>query len=457
MNRNYRSSDSVLRNLRLPVPSRRAFLRGAAATLALPLLPSALPRATWGSELARPTRLLFYYVPNGIQDPWTPTTFGADYDLTEITAPLEPVKAHVSLLTGLASLPAEDIVPGDHARGTGAFLTGVKIKRTSGSDIDSAVSVDQLAANAAGGESLFRSLQIGIQPGGNTGDCTAGYSCAYTRNISWADDTTPLPNITDPGLLFDRLFGVDQGLPPEIERVRRLSRASILDQVLTESESLSTRLGQADREKLDQYLTAVREVEVRVNSLGGGACGSGDRPNGDVAYAERVALMQDLIVTAFQCDLTRIVTFMLGEAASNQSYDFIGVPGSHHEISHHQGDATKLAQLRTIARWEVQQFADLVQRLAETPDGEGSLVDSTLAFWSSEIRDGNDHTHRDLPVLLAGGGNGAHLGGVHRVYDAVEPRPVGDLLLTMLHAFGVDVDQVGDDGQTPLEDLAADG
>jgi hypothetical protein len=439
---------------RVAVPSRRTLLRGAAATLALPLLPSALPRTTWGNEPTTPLRLLFYYVPNGIQvDWWKPTILGEGYDLKEISAPLEPVQQHVSLLSGLANLSAEDVVPGDHARGTGSFLTGVKIKRTAGSDIDNGISVDQVIANEKGHETLFPSLQVGIQPGGNTGDCTAGYSCAYTRNIAWADDTTPLPNITDPKLLFDRLFGVDEGVPPELRALRAASRASVLDHVLGEAKALHARLGTDDKAKLDQYLTAVEEVEVRVSSVGGGACSAGDPPPSEVAFAEHVDLMQRLIVTAFQCDLTRIVTFMLGEAASNQSYDFIGVPGSHHEISHHQNDANKLADLVKIGNWEVQQFANLVQLMHDTPDGDGTLLDGTLAFWSSEIQDGNDHTHRDLPVLLAGTGHGAHAPGRHIDYGAESPRPISDLLLWMAQTFGVDVDRVGEDGGTPLEGL----
>jgi Protein of unknown function (DUF1552) len=433
--------------------SRRMFLRGASATLALPLLPSAMPRESWGEELAAPVRLLFYFVPNGVQTEWfTPDALGENYDLKDIALPLAPVQQHVSLLSGFANAPAVDVVAGDHARGTGSFLTCVKIRRTSGSDIDNDISIDQVAADAKGSETLFPSLQIGIQPGGNTGDCTAGYSCAYTRNISWADDKTPLPNITDPAVLFERLFGADNGLPEELKVLRAASRASILDRVQDEALSLQGRLGSEDKVKLDQYLTAVREVEVRVSSLGGGACAAGDPPLHEMPFPEHVAIMQDLVVTAFQCDLTRIITFMLGEAASNQSYDFIGVPGSHHEISHHQGDAKKLDQLVQIANWEVGQFANLVQKLADTPDGAGSLIDSTLAFWSSEISDGNSHTHVDLPVLLAGAGNGAHLPGRHLHYD--NDRPIADLLLTMAQSFGVDSASFGEDGQQPVDDLA---
>lgn len=435
------------------LPSRRLVLRSALASLALPVLPSALPRSSWGETLTSPRRMLFYYVPNGIQVDWfTPDKQGEAYDLKDITLPLAPVQRSVSLLSGLSNLVAEDEVAGDHARGTGAFLTCVPIRRTSGADIENGISVDQVAANAKGHESLFPSLQVGIQAGGNTGDCTAGYSCAYTRNIAWAGPTTPLPNITSPRILFERLFGAPSALDPETKQLRALSRASILDSVLEETTRLQRTLGSTDQRKLDQYLTAVREVEVRASALGGGACTSGDPPPEDFSYPEHVALMQDLMVLAMQCDLTRIITFMLGEAASNQAYDFIGVPGSHHSISHHQDQVSSLQELVKIGAWEVEQFASLVAKLAETPDGDGSLLDHSVVYWSSEIQDGNTHTHRNLPVLLAGGFGGLHAPGRHIVFES--NRPIADLYLWMLQGFGVEADSFGADGRTPLEGMA---
>ena len=428
--------------------NRRLFLRGAGVALALPFLPSALPRETWAQETTRPTRLLFWYVPNGIQRKSMPDDPGAEDwwiqddrtdgplapKLRAITEPLQElgVVPDVSVITGLHMKVANDTIPGDHARGTGAFLTCNNPKHTAADDILNAVSIDQIAANALGHETTFPSLQLGVQEGGNTGDCTAGYSCAYTRNLAWASPTTPLPNITSPAALFDRLFGVDPNVSPELAAMRKSVQASMLDRVMDDITSLQRRLGHEDRTKLQQYLDAVGEVETRVNGLGGGFCTPGDPPPSDLAFTAHVEAMTDLMVLALSCDLTRIVTFMLGPAASNQTFDFLGVPGAHHEISHHQYDQSRLDDLQLIARWEVEQFASLVSRLRDTPDADGTLLDGTLAYFSSEIDDGNSHNHLDLPVILAGKGNGAHTPGRHLHRD---DTPMSNLLLSMAQAF----------------------
>jgi hypothetical protein len=432
--------------------SRRGFLRGAAgAALALPFLPSALPRRAWSQSFDEPTRLIFWYVPCGIQmDWWYPQTFGPDYELADITAGLAPVQADVSLISGLANLAAEEPISGDHARGTASFLSCTTIRHTAGADIFNGVSADQVAAQSLGHLTPLPSLQLGIVPGANTGDCTAGYSCAYTRNISWAGASTPLPNVTDPQIVFDRLFGVDAGLSPEEKALRGVVQASVLDRVLDDATSLQSRLGSRDQQKLDEYLTAVRELEVRVSSLGTGTCEPPERPGeGGLTLPEHVALMNELMVVALHCDLTRVVTFMLGPGGSNQTYPFLGVPEAHHQLSHHQGDAATLEKLVQIGAWEVEQFAGLVQRLADTETAEGSrLLDHTLALFSSEIEDGDTHAHRNLPVLLAGGGNGAHDAG--RYWHEADDRSIADLYLSMLNGFGLSLESFGDDGSSPL-------
>jgi len=431
--------------------SRRSFLRGAAgATLALPFLPSALPRRAWSETFDEPTRLIFWFVPNGIQSPWfTPDQEGEGYDLKDIVLGLEPVQSDVSMIGGLANLVADQPLTGDHPRGTASFLSCTAIRHTAGADIYNGVSADQVAAQALGSQTPLPSLQLGIIPGASTGDCTAGYSCAYLRNISWAGPSTPLPNVTDPGILFDRLFGVDADLPAEEKARRALVQASVLDRVQEDAQDLQGRLGQRDTEKLDEYLTAVRELEVRVQSFGGGACEPPERPNSGLPYQEHVQLMNEMMVLALHCDLTRVVTFMLGPGGSNVAYPFLGVPEAHHQLSHHQDDEANLEKLVTIAQWEVDQFAYLVQQLADTETATGTrLLDHTMAMFSSEIEDGDSHSHRNLPVLLAGAGNGAHRPG--RYWRETTDRPVADLYLSMLNGFGLDIETFGEDSTGPI-------
>ena len=445
-----------------PVPeftgrSRRTLLRGALGALALPFLHSALPRSAWASTpsgASVPRRLLYWYVPNGMQmDRWTPTAEGFGYDLPTILEPLAAVQPHVSVLTGLSQEAGFDDRPGDHARGTGCFLTATTVRFTAGDDIENGISCDQVAAQALGGSTLFPSLQLGIEGGGETGDCDSGYSCAYARNISWAGPSTPLPSVIDPLLLFERLFGAGaDGLTAEEAARRTTLRTSVLDYVREDAERLQARLGRTDSLKLDEYLTGVRELELRVQALGEGICEPNEEPPPDAILPESVRLMTDLTVQAFECDLTRVVTFMMGNAGSYRSFPHLDIAEAHHELSHHGGDADKIDNLVTIARWEVEEFAYLVQRLADTEEADGSsLIDHTLAMFSSEIEDGDTHYHRNMPVLLAGGGGGTVTPGRHIRYGGSEP--IADLFIAMLASFGVEIDNFGLDGTGPLTDL----
>lgn len=430
--------------------NRRTFLRGLGVTMAVPLLASARPRSAWGEDPVEPVRSIFFYVPCGVQtEAFQPVTPGPNYELQRITESLAPVQSDVSCIGGLANFAAEETFSGDHARGTAAFLSVARIRHTAGSDIENGISVDQQIAQRLAGVTPLPSLQLGVVAGSNVGDCTAGYSCAYTRNISWAGPATPLPNVTDPGLAFDRLFGVDAGASPEERLLRAQVQASVLDRVLDDAERLQARLGREDQLKLDEYLTGVREVEQRVQGMGSGTCEAPDRPGSGLSLPDHVSVMNELMVLALHCDLTRVITFMLGPGGSNQTFPFIGVPEAHHQLSHHQGDAAALDKLYTIAQWEVAQFADLVARLGavQMADG-GRLLDHTLALFSSEIRDGDLHDHRNLPVLLAGGGGGVHDPG--RYWIEPDDRSIGDLLLTFLQATGGDEESFGLDGDEPM-------
>lgn len=422
------------------------FLRGGLGALAIPFLHSALPRRAWSADFTGPKRALFYYVPNGMPMPWwIPNQLGANYDLPEVLLPLAPIQGEVSVLSGLDMPAAADDLPGDHARGTASFLTSTRIRKTAGADISNGISIDQVLAAQLGSETAFPSLQIGTIAGGNTGDCTGGYSCAYSRNISWAGSATPMPNITDPGALFDRLFGNANTLPADHADRRSRLRASVLDNVVGDANTLHGQLGSGDRAKLEEYLTAVREIELRLE-VPEGSCGGGERPS-DAEFEDRVSAMADLMVRAMQCDLTRVLSFMMGPAASNQPFDFIGIPGAHHQISHHQNDDKNLANLRQIGAWEVARFVELLQAMAAIDEGGASMLDNSLVYFGSEISDGDLHSHQDIPVLVAGRAGGLYEPGTHTAHGNA---PMANLFLAIAGLFGVHLDNFGDDGTQPL-------
>jgi hypothetical protein len=433
--------------------SRRWLLRTAASSVALPFFASLAPRAA-RAQAAPPVRFIAWYAPNGVvMRDWRPDLVGPGYDLKPSLASLAPVQAHVSVISGLTQLPAVVPIPGDHARGTACFLTARTPTFTAGADIAVGTSIDQVIAQGWGDATALPSLELGLEGGSSAGVCDSGYACAYVRNISWAGPSTPRPKITDPLLAFDRLFaGTDAGLT-EAERARRRAlRASVLDHAVDEALNLQSRLGAEDRHKLDEYLTAVRALETRLEGDATLACDPGLRPEPAPDLDGAVRAMIEITALALECDLTRVVTFMLGNGGSNRSYDFLGVPEAHHELSHHGGNAHKLAQLQRIDAWVVARFGELVARLREAEAAEGvSLLDHTLALLSSEIGDGNRHNHDELPVLLAGAGGGAHTPGRHLV---TERQPMANLFTSIAAATGLPAAPFGDDGTGPLPDLA---
>jgi len=434
---------SIVKRSRL---NRRAFLGGAGVALGLPWFTSLEHKQARAADPA-PRRILAYYFPCGIHMPnWVPAAEGANYPLSPILAPLVNVKNKVNVLTGLANRPAAPDGPGDHASGTGAFITVAHPKKTQGADIQNGISMDQVAAEVLKEFTRIPSLQLGIEAGSGIGDCDSGYSCAYARNISWASATQPLPKITSPGVVFDQLF---QGFDPTAsaeETAKRLAyRTKILDYVNDDAKALHARLGRTDQLKLDQYLTGITELEDKLaKAATGPTCEAIPRPDDPVDLAAHIEIMTDLMVLAFQCDATRVISFMLANAGSNRSYDFLGVSGGHHDLSHHQDLQENFDKLTVIDTWEVQQFATLLEKLDAIEDVDGgTLLDNSLCFFSSEISDGNAHNHDDMPILLAGSAGGVIQSGRHIVYPS-EPS-LAKLFITMLNAVGVDVTAFGDD------------
>lgn len=432
--------------------SRRAWLGGAGAVVALPFLESLAGKSVLADDTV-PKRLLAWYVPCGIHMPgWTPAAEGTGYAMSPILTSLEPIRQKLLVLTGLANAPGVPDEVGDHAAGTGSFLTCRHVKKTEGADIQNGISMDQLAAAELGKTTRLASLQLGIDGGGSIGDCDSGYSCAYVRNISWASETQPLPKTVNPLVVYDLLFqGLDPAATEEEKARRKLYKTSVLDYVLADAKSLQLKLGTTDRAKLDEYMTGVSELEKRLALGDGPACTPIAEPGAVLDYAATVDAMHDLMVLALQCDITRVITFMLGNAASGRAYDFIGVGGAHHELSHHGGDPGKQASLQAIDTWEVERFASLLSKLDAVQEGTGTLLDNTLVYFSSEIADGDSHAHTNLPVLLAGNAGGAFSSGRHMVVPG--GAPLANLFISMLGALGAPTATFGDDGTGPLVGL----
>ena len=434
--------------------NRRQVLRGVGLSVGLPWMESLASAADFkrDTENVLPRRMAFLFVPNGVHLPdWTPQRSGYGYDLPHILQPLRKVQDDVLVISGLTHDKgrANGDGPGDHARSASVFLTGSQPRKTNGSDIRSGVSVDQVAARLGGKQTRFASLELGCEPGRSAGNCDSGYSCAYSSNISWSSESTPVGKETNPRFVFERLFG--SGTVKEQDQQaekRRVLKQSILDFVLEDAKALQSRLGKNDQQKLEEYLNGVREVERRIEL----SVHTEDQqydldypvPDGIPGdYAEHIRLLCDMMVLAFQTDRTRIATFMLADAGSNRSYRNINVPDGHHDLSHHRGDANKHAKIREINRFHVQQLAYFLERLKQTQDGpNGSLLDQSMVCYGSAISDGDRHNNENLPVVLAGRGGGSIDSGRHiRVENET---PMCNLFVSMLQRFGTPVDYIGD-------------
>ena len=432
--------------------SRRAVMRGLGATMALPLLDAMVPAfSPIRLSAASPTRrLTTVYVPNGIiMEQWTPSAEGADFDLPPTLAPLAPHRDDLLVLTGLVHqtaypLPGEGA--GDHARAAACYLTGVHPKKTEGADIRAGVSMDQIAAQHVGAQTQLASLELGCDPSYFLGACDAGYSCAYGNTLSWRTETTPLPVEINPRAVFERMFGDAEDTSAAARQRRIQENRSILDALLEDVRKLQGSLGAGDREKVSQYVDAVRDVERRIQK----AEQQSDRelpvlekPSGiPDRYEDHVRMMFDLQVLAFQTDLTRVSTFIMSREVSSRTYPELGIPDPHHPISHHQDDPSKIEKLAKINAFHISLFAHYLDRLRATPDGDGSLLDHVMISYGCGISDSNQHLHDNLPILVAGGGGGRISGGRHLRF--APDTPMTNLLLSLLDKMNVPMDQLGD-------------
>jgi len=441
---------------------RRTFLRGVGAAIALPLLDSMVP-ALGSLRAAGPTRtrrLAVAYVPNGIQmEKWTPAADGASFEITPTLEPLRPFRERMVVVTGLTNRPAFPAAgegTGDHVRASATFLTGVHPKKTEGPDIRAGVSMDQLAAQALGKDTQLTSLELCLDSNELIGACEAGYSCAYANTLSWRNPTTPLPMENQPRAVFERLFGDSDNTTRAARLARIRDDRSILDSLVDEVQRLRRRLGPADTGKLAQYLDAIRDIERRIQKAEEQIdveLPSMDRPSGGIpsTFAEHAQLMFDLQVLAFQCDMTRVITFLMSREVSPRTYTEIGIPDPHHGLSHHQNNPASMEKLAKINTYHIQQLAYFLEKLQATPDGEGTLLDHVTLLYGCGISNSNLHTHDNLPILVVGGGAGSIKGGRHVRVTA--DTPLTNLQLTLLDKVGVPLDALGD--STGRVDLVA--
>ena len=435
---------------------RRTFLRGTGVAVALPLLDAMWPTMSFAQPAPEPrARFMAFYIPNGIHmDSWWPATEGAEFEITSILEPVAPFRDRLLVVGGVNNRPARPDGPGDHAAGTGSFLTAAHCFKTDGANIRNGQSIDQLIAQQVGQEHRFTSIVLGAEGGGNVGGCDSGYSCAYSRNISWLDDNTPAAKETNPRRAFDRMFGTQNAaLSAEVMRKKRLYRRSILDFVLDDATRLQNKMGPTDRQKIDEYLTGVRELERQIDLTEAQQCEPGDRPERPDEFRDTIAQMLDLTAIAFQCDLTPVATFMLGNGGSNRAYPFLGIAEGHHQISHHQGAAENHRKLEIIDIWELEQLARFLGRLDAIQEGERTALDNSLVFFSSEIEDGNSHSHFDMPILLAGGAGGQISGGRYLRFPGGRNNgpSVANLFVTLGQLCGADVESFGDDSTGALD------
>lgn len=442
--------------------SRRSLLRGAGTAMALPLLDAMIPSFARAATVkaASPTRMAFLYVPNGIvMEEWTPRTgegvgeWALPQELPRITKAIAPYREHVSILSGLDCNGGRALGdgPGDHGRAGAAYLTAVHPKKSAGKDLYAGVSVDQVVAQKFAGSTRFGSLELGCEEGVQGGNCDNGYSCTYSNTLAWRTPTAPLPPEVRPRAVFERLFGsLDLGVDPAQRRRQEMYEKSILDGVLEDARRMQASLGGADRSKMDEYLTSVREIEARIQTeeRSRGTKASDPKypapsPSVPSDFGEHARLMIDLLVLAFQTDATRVSTMLFSIEQSPRAYGAeIGLSEGHHGLTHHSGDKEKIEKVTRINCYHMQSLVYALDKLRSVKEGEGTLLDHSMIVYGSGISDGNRHEHGNLPLILAGGGNGTLKPGRHIRY--APETPMANLFVSMLDRMGVEADRFGD-------------
>ena len=428
--------------------SRRTVLRGMGTTIALPLLDAMIPALAPAAATAPVRRFGVVYHPNGvIYDQWLPKSVGSNFELSPTLKGLESFKNQLIVVTGLFSDQAEANGDGggDHSRACGSYLTGVHVKK-SDSNVENAVSMDQIVAKSVENETQLSSLQMTADENSLLGSCDLGYSCAYSSTLSWLTPTLPLMAENNPRVLFERMFGSSDSTDPRVRASRLSQDKSLLDSVNDRVSQLQRKLGAADNRKMNDYLASLRDVERRIQK----AEEQSSKELPDVAqpagipdnFDAHVRLLYDLQLLAYQSDITRVITFMYGREQTGRPYPQIGIPEPHHPLTHHQGNPEKMDKCAKIQRYHIALFTDYLEKLRNTPDGDGSLLDHMIILYGSGISNSDRHTHGPLPTFLVGGGAGTLKGGRHLVYP--EHTPLTNLQLTLLNKLGVPAEKLGD-------------
>jgi Protein of unknown function (DUF1552) len=427
--------------------SRRTLLQGMGAAVALPLLDAMVPALV--KAASTPVRRLgVIYHPNGvIYDQWLPTGVGADFKLSPTLAGLQPFRDKLLVVTGLFSDQAEALGDGggDHSRASGTYLTGVHVKK-SDTSLENGISMDQIAAKSFERDTQLSSLQMEADDNSLLGSCDLGYSCAYSTTLSWLTPTLPLMSENNPRVLFERMFGSSDSTDARVRAARLKQDRSLLDSVGDRVKQLQRQLGKSDNRKVDDYLASLRDVERRIQKAEEQSAkevtGVAQPAGIPETFEQHVRLLYDLQLLAYQSDLTRVITFMYGREQTGRPYPQIGVPDPHHPITHHQNDPVKMEKCTRIQRHHIMLFAEYLEKLRNTPDGEGSLLDHVILLFGGGISNSDRHTHGPLPTLLVGGGSGTLKGGRHLVYP--EHTPLTNLQLTLLNKLGIPAEKLGD-------------